>query len=238
MYKRLLILCLPIVFISGAVSAQDDWVNINQQVTGEELFPVCAICHGTQGQGNDRRDGPALAGLPPWYIEKQLHNFRNGVRGYSEEDVPGQFMSGVKGMLRNAETIKSLADYISILEPGADPDANAIGSRPFVWHSPYAGIDASITGDVEAGAKTFTGLCAACHQADASGNEALGAGNLQYLSKIYMERQLMYFRDSLRGAQPEDTTGQQMAGMAKTLTDDQAIADVVAYILSLREEGR
>ena len=44
----------------------------------------------------------------------------------------------------------------------------------------------------------------------------------------------MYFRDGLRGAHPEDTSGALMAGMAKTtLTTDQAIADVVAYILEL-----
>ena len=221
------------MFLSGHTQAQDVWQNINQQVTGEELFPVCAICHGTQGQGNDRRDGPALAGLQSWYIEKQLHNFMNGVRGYSEEDVPGKFMTGTHGLLRNAETISSLAEYIQTLELGAAPDANAIGRRPFVWESPYAGIDSSISADASAGAQTYNSLCLVCHQADGSGNEALGAGNLRNLSKIYMERQLMYFRDGLRGSHPEDVTGSQMAAMAQTLTTDQAIADVVAYILEL-----
>lgn len=233
MYKQLLYLCFPIALAAGNALAQEEWVNINQQVTGEELFPVCAICHGTQAQGNDRRDGPTLAGLQSWYVERQLHNFKNGIRGYSEEDIPGKFMRGTHGMLRNAETIESLAEYIATLEPGAEPDSNAIGPRPFVWNSPYAGVDSSITANKQAGAKTFTSLCVACHQADGSGNEALGAGNLQHLSKIYMERQLMYFRDGLRGAHPDDTYGQQMAGMAKTLTTDQAIADVVAYILDL-----
>ena len=37
----------------------------NETVTGEELFVVCGFCHGTAGQGNVRRDGPALAGLEP-----------------------------------------------------------------------------------------------------------------------------------------------------------------------------
>lgn len=216
--------------------SQDDWENINQQVTGEELFPVCAICHGTQAQGNDKRDGPTLAGLQPWYIEKQLTNYMNGVRGYSDEDVIGKFMRGTHGMLRNAETIRSLAEYIQQFEPGAELDRNAIGPRPFVWNSPYAGIDASITPDAEAGGKTYNTLCIACHQADGRGNEALAAGNLNHLSKLYMERQLMYFRDGLRGAHPDDTTGKQMAAIAATLTTDQAITDVVAYILELNQE--
>lgn len=233
--KHLLYFCLPLILLSGNALSQDDWENINQQVTGEELFPVCAICHGTQGQGNDRRDGPALAGLQSWYIEKQLNNYKNGIRGYSDEDVPGKFMKGTHGLLRNEETMRSLAEYIQTFEPGAEPDGNAVGARPFVWNSPYAGIDASITPNKEAGAKTYTTLCIACHQADGSGNEALGAGNLTHLSKIYMARQLMYFREGLRGSHPEDTSGKQMAGMAATLTTDQAIADVVAYITEMNE---
>lgn len=231
--KHLLFFCFPLILLSGSVMSQDEWENINQQVTGEEIFPVCGICHGTQGQGNDRRDGPALAGLDAWYIEKQLHNYRNGIRGYSEEDVPGKFMNGIHGLLRNDETISSVAEYIQTLELGAEPDGNAIGPRPFVWNSPYAGIDESIVGDATAGAQTYNSLCVACHQADGSGNQSLGAGNLTNLSKIYMERQLMYFRDGVRGAHPEDVTGSQMAAMAKTLTTDQAISNVVAYILEL-----
>jgi cytochrome c oxidase subunit 2 len=48
-----------------------------------------------------------------------------------------------------------------------------------------------------------------------------------------MNRQLMYFRDGIRGTHAEDTSGQQMAAIAKILTDDQMIADVVAYISEL-----
>ena len=51
---------------------------------------------------------------------------------------------------------------------------------------------------------------------------------------IYVARQLMYFRDGIRGAHAEDTRGQQMAVMAKLLTDDQMIADVVAYISEMK----
>ena len=76
-------------------------------------------------------------------------------------------------------------------------------------------------------------VCFACHGADGTGNEALGAANLNYLSEKYMHRQLMYFRDGIRGAHPQDIRGLQMAGMARLLTDDQAIADVVAYIKEL-----
>jgi cytochrome c oxidase subunit 2 len=48
-----------------------------------------------------------------------------------------------------------------------------------------------------------------------------------------MTRQLKNFKAGIRGAHPDDTFGAQMRPMAMVLTDDQAIADVVAYITSL-----
>jgi len=231
--KHLIYFCFALILISGNVFAQDDeWVNINEEVTGEELFTVCLICHGSQGQGMDRREGPAIAGLEAWYIERQLHNYRNGIRGYHEEDIPGKYMRGTHQLLRNDKTIRDVAEYVASIEVGAEPDANANGPRGWIWDSPYAGIDASITGDVKAGEQAFA-ACAGCHQATGKGNEAIGAPNLTNLSKIYMERHLMYFRDGLRGTHPDDTSGKLMAGMAKTLTTDQAISNVVAYILEL-----
>lgn len=219
--------------LSSKVFAQTEWKNINEQVTGEELFVACTFCHGLQAQGNDRRDGPALAGLQDWYIEKQIYNYRNGWRGYSDEDIPGKVMHGSTPMIRDAFTIKSISEYIAGLEPGLPMAANAIGDRPYIFDSKYAGLDESIVANAEQGAKTYNTLCVACHGADGGGNEVLGAGSLKYLSAIYMERQLMYFRDGIRGAHPDDVVGQQMAAMAKTLKTDQDLADVVAFILEL-----
>ena len=227
---------IPALFLScfgGTALSQTTLETPNETVTGEELFVVCTFCHGDSLQGNDRREGPALAGLDAWYLELQMQNFKNSVRGYTAEDVPGQVMYFSRGMLRNDETIKSLAEYISTLEPGKPMAANGIGERPYLWDSPYAGLDPSISGSAEAGEKTYSTVCVACHGAEGRGSEELGAANITYLSDIYMTRQLMYFRDGVRGAHPEDTRGQQMAAIAKILADDQTIADVVAYISEL-----
>lgn len=224
---------LSLLSVGTTVLAQDSWETPNEQVTGEELFAACALCHGTTAQGSKRRDAPALAGLEPWYLERQMHNFRNGLRGTRYEDIPGQVMYYSVGLFRNEETIKSLAQYISTFEPGLPLDGNQISERPYVWDSPYAGLDPAISGDAEAGKTTYTSICVVCHGADGSGNEALGAGNIRYLSDDYMIRQLQYFRDGIRGAHPDDTLGQQMAAMSKVLAGDQGIADVVAYISGL-----
>jgi cytochrome c553 len=205
----------------------------NESVSAKELFTACSLCHGTEGQGNIRRDGPALAGLEDWYLKLQMNNFKDGIRGTARDDVPGHVMYLARGMLRDDATVDRLADYISKLEPGIPLAANAVGERPYLWDSPYAGLDASITPDAAAGEKTYTTICLACHGADGKGNEALGAANLTYLHGPYMIRQLKYFRDDVRGGHAKDIRGQQMAAIAKSLTDDQAIADVAAYIAGL-----
>jgi cytochrome c553 len=205
----------------------------NDAVAAEDLVAVCGLCHGDKLQGNIRRDGPALAGLESWYLQLQMNNFKDGIRGNRPEDVPGHVMYLARGMLRDDNTVEALAEYISQMEPGVPLAANAVGERPYVWESPYAVLDASIEPDAAAGEKTYTSICVACHGVDGKGNEALGAANLTYLHEPYMIRQLKYFRDGVRGSHARDIRGQQMAAMAKTLTDEQAIADVAAYIAGL-----
>ena len=49
-----------------------------------------------------------------------------------------------------------------------------------------------------------------------------------------MIRQLQNFKAGIRGANPKDTFGMQMAPMSQTLPNDQAMADVAAYIKTLK----
>ena len=41
---------------------------------GEQLFALCTQCHATDGGGNSEALAPAIAGLPVWYVQKQLQN--------------------------------------------------------------------------------------------------------------------------------------------------------------------
>lgn len=45
---------------------------------GEASFQICKTCHGQQGEGLLPLQAPALAGLPTWYLERQLHNYKKG----------------------------------------------------------------------------------------------------------------------------------------------------------------
>ena len=53
------------------------------------------------------------------------------------------------------------------------------------------------------------------------------------MSDWYLAAQLRGFREEWRGEHPQDFYGMQMGFMAKSLHDEQAINDLIAYINTL-----
>jgi cytochrome c oxidase subunit 2 len=75
-------------------------------------------------------------------------------------------------------------------------------------------------------------VCAACHGAQGEGNQALNGPKLAGQQAWYIERQLKYFKEGVRGGEG-DTNGQTMAPMANMLADEAAIRNMAAYIASM-----
>ena len=96
----------------------------------------------------------------------------------------------------------------------------------------FAEVLARPAPDVTAGQAAYA-VCSACHGAGGEGNKMLNAPKLAGLQDWYLRRQILNFKHGLRGANPGDTFGAQMAPMAATLVDEAAINNVVAYIASL-----
>ena len=86
--------------------------------------------------------------------------------------------------------------------------------------------------DLERG-KQFFQVCVACHGANGEGNQLLNAPANGGQNVWYVMRQLRNFRVGIRGSDPKDLYGIQMRPMAMTLSDDQAVVDVAAYIGTL-----
>lgn len=179
---------------------------------GEQLYATCTSCHGPQGQGNRQLNAPKLAGLKPWYVEQQLMNFREGIRGASEEDTYGQQMRPFANTLADRQAIRDVSAYIGAFE--AEP------------------VEETVAGNEERGLKLFR-TCGACHGPDGQGSHARRAPKLAGMSDWYLTRQLEHFKQGIRGDHPKDLYGRQMSEMAEMLTDGQAISDVVAYINTL-----
>ena len=93
-------------------------------------------------------------------MNRQLHNFRNRVRGTHYDDVPGVQMSIVSGMVRNQATIENIAAYIESMEPGAPPELARGGevagtARPFIWRSQYAALEHPTDPDIDNGKSIY-----------------------------------------------------------------------------------
>lgn len=95
-------------------------------------------------------------------------------------------------------------------------------------------MGAQAAGDAERG-KSLYATCGACHGPNAEGMQALNAPRLTGLEPWYLVRQLQNFKQGIRGSDPKDIYGMQMAPMAQILPDQQAMEDVVAYIVSLAD---
>jgi cytochrome c oxidase subunit 2 len=179
---------------------------------GKALYAACTTCHGAAGQGNKGLGAPKIAGLSPWYLQRQLRNFKDGVRGVHPDDQYGQQMRAFAQMLADRTARANLAAHIQTF-----PD-------PLMAETVY--------GAPERGAKSYR-TCAACHGAKGQGSRAHNAPRLAGMSDWYLFRQLENFRQGVRGGHPDDIYGSQMAEMAKVLNDEQAIRNVVAYISTL-----
>ncbi|MGB4246160.1 MAG: c-type cytochrome [Pseudohongiellaceae bacterium] len=96
----------------------------------------------------------------------------------------------------------------------------------------YAQLAGMSAPNAAAGQQQYA-VCASCHGQQGEGNPALNAPKLNGLQSWYIERQLKYYQQGVRGAHPDDVYGRQMAPMASMLSTDEAVRNVAAYISQL-----
>ena len=197
-----------------------------------QLFQLCSACHGPQGHGNRELMAPAIAGLPEWYVVNQLKKFRNGGRGAHPADISGLRMRPMARTLIKDGDLFAVAHYVAELKP-KQPKDELEG------------------GDPTRGKGTYDLLCSTCHGLKSEGKKELKAPTQVYLEDWYMLEQLKKFKRGLRGANPKDIEGMTMRpillvalekakadakGQGISITDEQAMKDVVAYIRQTARE--
>ena len=82
---------------------------------GKKLYTVCAYCHGAAGEGIQAMNAPRMAGMTDWYLERQLANFKTGVRGSHKSDYYGYQMGFMAQTLHDEQAVKDLVAYINTL---------------------------------------------------------------------------------------------------------------------------
>ena len=178
---------------------------------GQAAFTTCSACHGAKGEGNPSLNAPKLAGQSGWYLELQLKNFKHSIRGAHDQDAFGKQMVAMAAPLDDAG-IRNLIAYLATL-----PDERA---------------PATVTGNAARGKALYT-TCRECHGAAGEGVWSTHAPRLAHMSDWYMARQLQNFRKGVRGGHAQDFSGAQMVFMAKILSNDEAVNDLLAYVNTL-----
>ena len=110
-------------------------------------FDSAAICHGDNAAGNEAVGAPSIAGMPNWYLEAQLKQFRDGNRGTHIDDIMGMRMRPMALTLTREGDVEAVSAYIAAM-PAADPASSVTG------------------GDVANGEVIYTTICIACHGPD------------------------------------------------------------------------
>ena len=184
---------------------------------GETIFALCASCHGPTASGMQVIGAPRTAGQNPWYLRRQIANFKTGIRGVNVHDTYGMQMPPVIATLKTQQDVEDVIAYLGTLKPEILPP--------------------TIKGGDAAKGKEIYRTCAACHGDDGKGIEVLSAPRLAGIPDWYLQRQIGNFKKGVRGTHADDIFGRQMGIIQKLmLKDDQAKFDVVAYINSLPKD--
>jgi cytochrome c553 len=200
---------LTTLFVAGSAYSQESG-------RGERAFKLCTFCHGDRGQGDQTLGAPAIAGLPEWYLKRQLDKFNDGARGLHPRDLGGMRMRPMaRTLFKDKNDIEAVARYVASL--------------------PRPELQPTVKGRVIKGETSYK-VCIACHGEAGLGNEQLGAPPLVGASDWYLATQLHNFKAGIRGADAaKDPTGASMRGMAATLSPE-GVNDVIAYINVLKQK--
>jgi cytochrome c553 len=184
---------------------------------GAQLYELCTQCHGSNGAGDSKFLAPAIAGLPSWYVEIQLRNFKSGMRGLHHEDRGGLRMYPMSLWLGTEADQKAVAGFIGSMTPVETPR------------------EMDHPGDAARG-QGYYAVCGACHGADGTGNQGMGAPPLIGMSDWYLYSSIQKYKSGIRGSAKGDIYGPAMIGMVATLPNDDAVRDVIAHIQALEKK--
>jgi len=205
---------LSLVLLIGGLSLSGCRLGSADAATrGQDVFETCVPCHNADGSGNPEIGAPNIAGMKEWYVERELEKFRGGVRGMQFNDLEGMRMRPMALSITTDADVEAVAHYVENLPPVRHPS--------------------TLPGDPKAGA-TLYATCGACHGDNGAGNKDLGAPRIAGVDDWYLANELRKFKSGVRGMNPKDREGRLMRPMARTLADDDAIRNVVAYVETLK----
>ena len=170
----LLLLLLSRVHAADNALLQEALTLTPEPQAAEEIFELCASCHGEDGFGLENGEYPSIAGQHQRVILKQLLDIQAKLRinptmfPFSDPETLG----GLQGM-------SNIAAYAAQLVPNPNP----------------------VTGDgdrLDRGEKLYLSHCTACHGPRGQGNAEHFFPRLTHQHYPYLVREMIWIRDKVR----------------------------------------
>lgn len=149
---------------------------------GEEIYEVCAPCHGPFGQGGGGGVYPRLAGMSEFYLATELKYFKSRQRENipmlpftTERELPDEDIHNVAAYIASLK----LATQLPPMKEGVDALERLLETKKML-NVPRA------PGDLAAGRKIYDADCARCHGKTGWGddrNPLLAGQHTRYLHK-------------------------------------------------------
>jgi len=197
-----------VLFMPLSVAASDAVAKV--------LFQnVCVQCHGAVGEGRVDVQSPSIAGLPAWYVLRQLQSFRSGLRGGEAHGAGGVLMAAAAKALPE-EHLEPLAGFVESLPLQA-----------------ASATKASQGADLAAGKLLYEERCMECHRYNATGEVVFGSPPLIGLQDWYLLAQIQHFKAGRRGVLPNDPNGAKMLFASQYVETDNDAKNVIAYLMTL-----
>lgn len=160
---------------AGTGSQAESGAETQPEITGEAIYRYCKSCHGEQGAGGEGGKYPRIAGLPPAYIDQQLHDFK------SQRRVNKPMIPIFKHHRFDEQVIDLVAAHIAAMPPPG------LALWPYQPSDAALGSYGSKQALAAAGAEQYQTRCASCHGDAGSGQIDAGPPLIDqypaYLSK-------------------------------------------------------
>ena len=204
-----------------AALAKTGWGDAQK---GASLAGACAACHGLDGNAM-QQGAPRIAGMPERYVAKQLALFKDNLR--IEPLAP--LMKPYADIL-SAQDMRDVGAHFAAQRSGAGVAVDTVITDPA---SPYKGMkfyepgqNLYRVGDASRGIPA----CFACHGPSGSGNPGPAYPHVGGQEAGYVALRLQEYRSG-KTSQPDRHQFDQMAAVAKSLTDEEIeVRKVLSFV--------
>jgi len=184
----------------------------------QQIVEGCDSCHSDEhNKVQGLSVAPVLNGMPDWYIEKQMENFRTGNRVARGNDAT-EINTAHQSNALNEESLSLVADYYEELE------LRFSQTRPV---EAIANVAQGSANNAQ-GEAIFEDSCASCHTSFV-GRYLTDSPEITHLEGEYLLNQLEAFKKGERRFFDENKHQRKMVERIKNLSTEELLS-IVSYI--------